>query len=318
MKTTDVPWANVIDPKTGNIKHKIRPFATGLWSRYGNPIMAPDWWLNGLPCIPLDGELFAGRGNFQITMSAVRKDNPIDSEWQLIQFAVYSSPSFSAVFCSGEIKNANFHCVIDGDIINSWINVRASNIFENDLIQCHSESTFDNELNLINAALETHTDFAYLHQQIRLPNDNNEAKIEAEHHLERILALGGEGIIIRSGKGFWFPKRVSHVLKYKPYFDAEARIVGFTSGRLGKEGKMLGKIGAIITNFNGKRLEISGLTDNEREFSNSLESEFALHNPGIDMPKEFQGKYFKPGDVISFKYRELSDQNIPKEARYFR
>jgi hypothetical protein len=50
LPTEQVPWASIIDPKTGQKKTKIKPVATGLWSRYGNPIMAPDWWLNQLPC----------------------------------------------------------------------------------------------------------------------------------------------------------------------------------------------------------------------------------------------------------------------------
>src|SRR5258708_2990950 len=49
VPTTDVPWANTTDPKTGAPKDKVKPVATGLWSRYGNPIMAPDWFLNALP-----------------------------------------------------------------------------------------------------------------------------------------------------------------------------------------------------------------------------------------------------------------------------
>ena len=41
MATTSVPWANIWDPKKpGELKKKIKPFATGLWSRYGNPIIA--------------------------------------------------------------------------------------------------------------------------------------------------------------------------------------------------------------------------------------------------------------------------------------
>jgi hypothetical protein len=36
------------------------------------------------------------------------------------------------------------------------------------------------------------------------------------------------------------------------------------------------------------------------------------------MPEDFQGKHFKVGDVVTFKYRELSDDGIPKEARYWR
>ena len=64
MKTTDVPWANVNDPKTGLPKKKVKPISTGIWSRYGNPIVAPDDFLDQLPPIMLDGELWAGRGNF--------------------------------------------------------------------------------------------------------------------------------------------------------------------------------------------------------------------------------------------------------------
>ncbi len=42
LPTDSVPWASILDPKTGKKKAKIKPLATGLWSRYGNPIMAPD------------------------------------------------------------------------------------------------------------------------------------------------------------------------------------------------------------------------------------------------------------------------------------
>jgi DNA ligase-1 len=34
-------------------------------SRLGNAYLAPDWFIEGLPEFPLDGELFAGRGRFQ-------------------------------------------------------------------------------------------------------------------------------------------------------------------------------------------------------------------------------------------------------------
>ena len=62
LRTEDVPYASVIDPKTGNRKGKVKTFATGLWSRYGNPVVCPDWFLDSLPACPLDGELWAGAG----------------------------------------------------------------------------------------------------------------------------------------------------------------------------------------------------------------------------------------------------------------
>ena len=36
------------------------------------------------------------------------------------------------------------------------------------------------------------------------------------------------------------------------------------------------------------------------------------------MPAFFQGKSFKRGQTVTFKYRELTDDGIPKEARYWR
>ena len=45
-------------------------------------------------------------------------------------------------------------------------------------------------------------------------------------------------------------------------------MVGFTSGRETHKGsRLLGKIGALIVDYQGKRLELSGLTDAEREFA---------------------------------------------------
>ncbi|MHC4302551.1 MAG: DNA ligase-like domain-containing protein, partial [Planctomycetota bacterium] len=109
LPTDQVPWASIINPKTGDRKPKIKPVATGLWSRYGNPIIAPDWWLNQLPSMFLDGELFAGRGNFQTLRSITAKDVAEEDAWRKVQFAVFGSPAPSQVFAAGEIKNANFH-----------------------------------------------------------------------------------------------------------------------------------------------------------------------------------------------------------------
>jgi hypothetical protein len=42
-------------------------------SRLGNAYTAPDWFIKGLPThMSLDGELFAGRGQFADTVSVVK------------------------------------------------------------------------------------------------------------------------------------------------------------------------------------------------------------------------------------------------------
>ena len=120
LPTDSIPWASVLDPKTGEKKSKIKAIATGLWSRYGNPIIAPDWFLNQLPCCPLDGELWAGRGNFQLCRSICGGDTP-DPRFDKIVYAVYSSPPLASVFSTGEITNVNMQCAVDFLAIEHWI-----------------------------------------------------------------------------------------------------------------------------------------------------------------------------------------------------
>ena len=320
MNTKDVPWAGVLDPKKpGKLKKKIKPVATGLWSRYGNPVMAPDWFLNGLPCMPLDGELFAGRGKFQRTMSVIRKDAPVDSEWEGIQYAVYGSPSFETIFRDGEIKNSNMHCTIKCDELMAWIKVKAATVFaDNDFHRSLETFTFENELNMLLDSLEDYTDFAYLHKQVKLTGDHESNVNFIESELIKILDLGGEGLILRNSESIWIPKRSHDMLKYKPFDDDEGTVVGFTSGRKTDKGsKLLGMVGAIILNYKGKRLEIAGLNNKERTLALNADIEYARSHPGEDMPFTKSAR-FKVGDTVTFRYRELSDDGIPKDARYLR
>jgi DNA ligase-1 len=81
-----------------------------LWGRLGNPIFPPKWFIDGLApsscfqCtllihafaalprgITLDGELFAGRGQYQFTMSVIKSTNSV--QWRKITFAVFDVPS---------------------------------------------------------------------------------------------------------------------------------------------------------------------------------------------------------------------------------
>jgi len=73
----------------------IRAYWTGskLITRFGNPINAPEWFINSLPETALDGELWVGRGQFERVSSIVRKIEPIDSEWQSVKFMVFDLPA---------------------------------------------------------------------------------------------------------------------------------------------------------------------------------------------------------------------------------
>jgi len=109
-----------------------------------------------------------------------------------------------------------------------------------------------------------------------------------------ILELGGEGIMLRAPWARWVPGRQHTILKHKPYRDAEAVVTGFTYG----EGRLEGLMGALTLD-NGLTLG-GGFTDEER-----------ILIDGKPM-------YFNIGETITFKYREMTDGGIPKEARYWR
>ena len=335
LPTDTVPWANIMNPKTGERKKKIKPIATGFWSRYGNPIMAPDWFLNKLPCCPLDGELWAGRGKFQLCRSICAGDEP-DSRFDQIQFAVFDSPPLPAIFRDGEIKNANFHLQIYAKHIKDWFQrqEQESTIFEDFQSFGDADIQFGHRLDWLEETLPNEGRiFAVPQFQF---GDDWKQQIEVE--LEKILDLGGEGLIIRAPNGLWEPKRLETMLKYKPFEDAEATITGLVAGRRGLTGRMLGKIGALVceTRIRPSRQYIqfevgSGLTMEQRTLPPKMAS-WAKEHPGEVIPvwdlhngdsgwsddDIVINETFSLRDRITFKYRELSDGGIPKDGRYWR
>jgi DNA ligase-1 len=61
-------------------------------SRLGNLYHAPDWFVAGLPDVPLDGELWIARKAFQRTVSIVRRQDKTDL-WKEIKFLVFDAPA---------------------------------------------------------------------------------------------------------------------------------------------------------------------------------------------------------------------------------
>jgi DNA ligase-1 len=66
-------------------------------SRQGNLFHAPDWFIEGLPSHPLDGELWIDRKKFQRTVSIVRRQDKTDL-WKEVRFLVFDAPAISDVF----------------------------------------------------------------------------------------------------------------------------------------------------------------------------------------------------------------------------
>lgn len=76
-------------------------------SRLGNAYLAPDWFIEGLPEFPLDGELFAGRGRFQHAVSVARRMDKGDG-WSSLAYVIFDAPALSHGF-EDRIKHLEDH-----------------------------------------------------------------------------------------------------------------------------------------------------------------------------------------------------------------
>jgi DNA ligase 1 len=66
-------------------------------SRLGNVYHAPDWFVEGLPEVPLDGELWMDRKMFQRTVSIVRRQDKNDL-WRGVRYLVFDAPAQGGPF----------------------------------------------------------------------------------------------------------------------------------------------------------------------------------------------------------------------------
>lgn len=121
--------------------------------------------------------------------------------------------------------------------------------------------------------------------------------------------------MLRHPSAAWEPKQSHYLLKHKAFEDAEGIVVGYTAGL----GKYLGMIGSIRLRLaSGVEFDLSGFTDAERIVSgHPLDVSWVEHNPGEYTTRPLSVA-FKIGTEITFKYRELTPDGKPKEARYLR
>jgi len=73
-----------------------------LFTRQGNIIHSPSWFTQHWPHLPMDGELWLGRGKFQPLLSCVKKQvtvkNEITSCWRDVRFMIFDLPKHPGDF----------------------------------------------------------------------------------------------------------------------------------------------------------------------------------------------------------------------------
>jgi len=273
-----VPYANTL-------KDACPRVSTGLWSRYGKVISAPDYFLDSLPRIPLDGELYLGKGSFQQLVSIVKRHQP-DDRWKNVKYIIFDIPGDAEMFQDGRLTSPNFKT----EFVNLHTKIERPNGSE--IVR-----RFTQTLSIMKHFVSPYDDTIEVAKQYRLPLQTDRAIDELMARMDNVILAGGEGLILRKPESIWTPQRTHHLLKVKRFYDSEAMATGVNPGK----GKLEGLMGSLIVFWKGKTFELSGFTDRERSLTASGES-----------------KFFPPGTLVTFKYRELTTDGIPKEARYLR
>lgn len=282
VPVAQIPWYN----NEGDyrlVNKDVR--STGLWSRYGNVIRAPDWWLDKLPVTGndnnygLDGELWIDRGQFQRLRSIVSRFDG-NREWEVVKYKVFDLvPLNTWLYWPGKINLPNYKKEFP---VNFKIDIR------DDI----SNWDFLSRLGKIETKIFPNEVLEIVSQQ-RLPLMTDEIEGKLEEMLKEVVEKGGEGLILKKAYSLWVPIRDDKILKVKPERLGQGRLIGFIPG----EGKYKGKIGSLLLETENGVMGLSGMTDWERDPNNNC---------------------FTLGDIIRFKFRELTDAGIPKEARYLR
>lgn len=214
-----------------------------LKSRQGNPIQAPDWFINDLPPFAIDGELWTKRNDFDNISSIVRQKTA-DERWHNISYNIFEVPNQT------------------GDLLQRL------GVLEKYLTEY--KSTF---LKVI-----PHTNIKSTHQ------------LKAE--LDRVIALGGEGLVVRKPNTPYQTGRSSVAMKVKQFQDTECTVIAYKAGK----GKYTGQTGALqcqltsgISFFIG-----SGLSDKQRQIPPKI------------------------GSQITFKYYGFTKNNKPRFPVFLR
>lgn len=333
-RCTDVPYANT----TKHERYRNVRFATGLWTRYGQPIYAPDWFLNQLPkYVPLDGELWGGRGNHQATISRCKSLDPMDMDcdglpWEDIKYMVFDAPCYKELFANRTVNNSFFKKEFWS--IGAWL--ASMGVPESELNR-EPEPFYlslgrlklwqQNWNNLVVSALE----------QTQLPSSQPKAKELIEQHLNAITDAGGEGLILRNSTSFWKPERTNDLLKVKKLHDMEVQIVGYRWADLtdmdksltgNATNKLRGLMGSMTVQFpinrdlpvtDWRKFDLGvGFTEEERRVRPAAPGVVPEYIPNGVIPDDCELVHFTRGDWITVRYRELTVDGIPKEARHWR
>lgn len=282
-----VPFAN----RSKDAKLLVEPISTGLWTRYGHVIKAPDWWINTLPIgIPLDGELYSSYLSRQELISIIKGNG----DWTHVKFYVFGIPDYASWLSPGVVRFGTGE-----DVMISPYGLTIPKL--------QTALTFIEQLQLLNYIVSgKQNNVLIIHHQEQLSLDPSIAEGRIMSKLEEVGIAHGEGLILRHPNSYWEPCRSKYLLKVKIKADEEDKIVGFIAG----EGKYLGMLGSLILSSG---LRLSGMTDAERILTPER-SVWCSDYPGAMFTDG--STMFHIGQIVTYEYRGRTRAGIPMEAQY--
>lgn len=87
--------------------------------RNGERIVAPAWFTQPLPALPLDGELWMARGRFDALSGLVRRQQPDEEDWRQVRYMLFELPGADGDF-SARLERLK---AIERDAGADWIRV---------------------------------------------------------------------------------------------------------------------------------------------------------------------------------------------------
>lgn len=220
-----------------------------LLTRAGNTIAAPAWFTAGWPTTAMEGELWAGRGQFSQAVSTVRQQTPDDVAWRALRFMVFDLPA--------------------------------------------EDGAFNERLPLLQARV-AHLNQAWVQAVTQTPATTAQA---LQVRLVETVRAGGEGLVLHRGSAHYVAQRSDDLRKYKPFEDAEARVVGHVAGT----GKHTGRLGALWLELPAAEGQVArrfklgtGFSDAQRQ----------------DPPPV--------GSWVTYRYRGVTDKGLPRFASFLR
>tara|TARA_B100000768_G_scaffold181342_1_gene203918 strand:+ start:799 stop:3018 length:2220 start_codon:yes stop_codon:yes gene_type:complete len=240
----------------------------------------PEWFKNTLPPgIPLDGEIWIGRGLFQKTsrLSTLKPGKSytieqIEKIWAghsdpPVLFKVFDIPNDTRPF----EKRMSFLQTIVKDRKACW-----------DLLEYPDKKTFPLQFT----------------EQVKIKSMEQLIKLYT-----KLTSEGAEGIMLRAPGSPYQTKRSKYMLKYKIKEDAECILREYIPG----DGKYIGMLGSLKCELmkDGKPNKVftqigTGLNDNQREnYNNSNSSDF-----------------IPIGSIVSFSYMEMTNEGVPRHPVY--